>query len=156
MNTLTNTVVSTTAQHNPASNTVELNNNKSAIIFDDDKFYCLLFRQNVGKILNCDYATNERSFFKKIACHRYDFAFIDYNLHDTNALQIATRMKDYFDLPVVIISSSLNNLYSCDVIGEIHLANIFGTISKWGNPNFIVRKAIEYVSGHEPLSPGLL
>lgn len=141
-----------TNQNHASSHSVNLDYQKKAIILDDDKFYCLLFKQNVSKFLICDFAINEKSFFKKIACNHYDFAFIDFNLHGTNAIEIAKQMQDYFDLPVVVISSSLNNLYSCDV----PLDNICGTISKWENPGFMVDKAMKYVSKYELLSPGLL
>ena len=113
----------------------------------------MLFKQqNLRNETHCDFATSEDGPLKNSVLHRYDFAIIDYDLNSTNALKIATKLDAEFDLPVIIISSSLNNLFQCQMSSH---KNIRGVVSKWEDPRHIVEKAMEYVAGHEPLAPGI-
>ena len=112
------------------------------LLYDDDKCYCVLFRNSLSKNIEFDFATSRRTFFYKLKQKNYDVVFVDFFLGKQTALEVLDQweLQNESVAPVILLSSSFENLLFC----QNHApkpSSIIGYISKWEAPQKVVTYA---------------
>ncbi|SMF16644.1 response regulator [Pseudobacteriovorax antillogorgiicola] len=113
---------------------------KKAILLDDDSIFCKLLKKDVEDKGNLQLETtcSVETFLSMVKLNNYDVCLIDYDLYETTGVDVIHRMREFSNIPALLISSS-QSVIRVDG-SESHFDDF---LSKWSDPEEIVEHSLE-------------
>lgn len=115
------------------------NSLKKGLLLDDDQVFCKIFQQHIiqSESMLLETTSKVNIFLSLLQQHSYDVCIIDYDLYQTTGIDVISQVREFSDIPAVLISASYTRIPQ--VPETSHFSDY---VSKWVAPSVIVAHSL--------------